>query len=342
MAYNYGQRKALISYVDPFLSSTGYTDFIDFEDLSPGSGYPYRLMYLGAEEFAGSAVKGNLLDLQGSHGGIPVESKMRSKDVTFRFLIRRFNSEYDVNIVAKEFVTFLYSIGEFHVTFSDSSVYRRYIYNSSDNYTILDGIFGYDAQLVLTFTAIDSLQWEKELTETSRVLTLDTPQSENNLTWYGRAYTSFFVNTFTISQTDVSLEIDLDNTAVYNDPATGTVYYNYFGVTNVSTGDRTRLVWSIPSGYIYGSGGIIYVTNTPQETDFWAYLTQGAAGRPEIEHFSLVPYIRYTTNVGIKNGFPKFRYGRNDVSIYLYGNFGYTDEPLRTPTVKLTYRRCFA
>lgn len=146
-----------ISYIDPNVTDTAYTPFVNIENL-------FDTMYITSEFNSGGAVKASGIDIPNLHGIYPVQHPVKDQNLDFKFLFRGLVSPSTTKPIMREFVTFLYSIGVFHVKYDDEDVYRRMQFYSSDDYEVFNGIFGYDIELTITLKCVDSLVYATEYT----------------------------------------------------------------------------------------------------------------------------------------------------------------------------------
>lgn len=128
-----------------------WTDYTDINTLYP------EISLLEVPYTAGGRVKIIGENLPGIHGIYPVKGMVAEQSLVCRFLIRHRNSSQDAQAVARKFVTWLYNVGEIRVSFDNEQLYRRMKYTDAEQYKVFDGIHGYDIELVVTFTALDSL-----------------------------------------------------------------------------------------------------------------------------------------------------------------------------------------
>lgn len=131
-----------------------WTGFREVENLFPG------IQVLAVPHTLGSSVKLTGEDLPGINGIYPMPGKLASQSLTCRFLARAETPE-EVQRLASNFTTFLYTHDEMRISYDNETWFRRMKYGSSEQYEIFEGTKGYDIEIVVTLLAIDSLIHQK-------------------------------------------------------------------------------------------------------------------------------------------------------------------------------------
>lgn len=178
-------RTMYISFVDPNTDNDDFLAFRNIESLHKG------LMFVDNTLNAGAAAKAVGIDIPNRHGIYPVEHPVKESTETLDFVIRDIDSKAIAENEVYNFVTWIYSIGEFRVSFDEETYYRRAKYSDVSQLEFLNGRFGIDIRLQVTVVYIDSMVYNRDtpiqrfdslsLNEESRILTVETNFVSNYL-----------------------------------------------------------------------------------------------------------------------------------------------------------------
>lgn len=159
MEISYKTKKLVLLGSQPTAQEQDFTNFVELSKLFPG-------IHFLRSTTVGSAPPKNLgEDLPGRQGIVNFYSPVTQKTKRLTFLCRNVNNESGTREQIKNFVSWLYSIGEFRVSFNSESQYRRMIYNSGQDYDMFFGTYGYDAEFSLDFTCLDSISYSRSYTQ---------------------------------------------------------------------------------------------------------------------------------------------------------------------------------
>lgn len=158
-----------VSYKDPTIFGQGeespWTPFTELNTLFPS------VYYLSSPYTAGGTTKNKGEDLPGVHGTIYYYTPVASQDVALTFVVRSTTSKAAVKALVREFVTWVYSIGEFRLSYNNEQYYRRFIYDTPDQFEVFPGIFGYDVELTINCNCIDSMVYNKVTDKAAQTIT---------------------------------------------------------------------------------------------------------------------------------------------------------------------------
>lgn len=174
-------------YIQYPMSTGVWSSFQDVKTLFPG------VTYIGSQRIGGGAMKADGIDIPGIHGIYPTYYKTAAHQVVYSFYVRSTAplsgnngigtaTQEDKSVLintVREFTSWLYSMGELHLSEDISSpgayrFYNRFKYKSIDDYNILMGAFGLDIRLDVTLVAIDALKYNMDMVQDSVAGTLTT------------------------------------------------------------------------------------------------------------------------------------------------------------------------
>lgn len=160
-----------ISVLSPAIDSTivgGSTTYLPtaleqtWGEFLPVESYFPNIVFLKSSNVGSPGLKRSGDNLPGRHGIVNTYSPVVETQKTFEFLTRSVTSEANARESVKEFVAWLYGLGEFRISFNGESQYRRMIYTQGSDYEMFEGVYGNDANFVLTLTCLDSLSYAKD------------------------------------------------------------------------------------------------------------------------------------------------------------------------------------
>lgn len=319
------QRDIYISYMD----AGEWTIFSSLTDRFP------LIRYLGSNYIIGTQVKSLGIDLPNVFGIYPTEHPTGSREVTFSFLVRSLENQTEAVQVAEELITFLYVIGEFHLSEQTSPIYRRYKFNNVNQSTVFFGKYGYDIELVFTFTAIDTMNYERELTSINVPLTPIVETTDE-----GTRYLFIGEMSDTVLRARPLITITANQNFVTEE--------SYFAFTNVREQQSIGFAFTMLDGPIVTPN--TYIIDCENRTAVFNYRKSaggGAAG--QYRDYNLVQTMYAITN-DIKAvddpytlindkylfDFPNINYGTTQVAICLYNRSGAGSASC---TMNIIYRR---